>query len=293
MRLIKYTGGKLIMAKFIIRVCVYLVVSVFVAGGLAKGVFAGLIIEQVSYEKGSSQKEKETLYVSKNRVKSVREGGHEVTIFDLNTGEMILTNNEKKTYVIAKPEELFQSAQDAMAKARAQMEEQMSKLPPEQRAKIEEMMKSHGMKQPGASKPENLTLKATGATEEIAGYKSQKFEIYKNGKLDREVWTSKDVIPSSELDPKRMADYMKEMQQMAAKFNRGKEDINSDLNEETRIFNQVFETGFPMRSVDHSSDNSAYIEEVVSVTKNDIPDREFQPPTGFKKVTLQQMMSGE
>ncbi|MER3445323.1 MAG: hypothetical protein C4291_00140 [Candidatus Dadabacteria bacterium] len=281
------------MGNSIIRVCFYLVVSVFVAGGLAIGAFGGIIIEQVGYEKGSSQKNKETLYVSKNKVKSFSEDRHEMTIFDLNTGEMILTNNEKKTYVIAKPEELFQSAQDAMAKAKAQMEEQMSKLPPEQRAKIEEMMKSHGMKQSGGSKPENLTLKATGTTEDIAGYKSQKFEIYKNGKLDREIWTSKDVISSSELDPKKMADYMKEMQQMAAKLNPGKENTNPDLSEETRVFNQIFETGFPMKSVDHFSDSNAYIEEVVSVTKADISDKEFQPPAGFKKVMLQQMMSGE
>jgi hypothetical protein len=274
-------------------VCVYLVVSVFIAGGLARGAFAGIIMEQVTYEKGSSEKNKQTIYISRNKVKSVSEGGHEVTIFDLNTGEMTLTNDEKKTYVVAKPEELFQSAQDAMAKMRAQMEEQMSKLPPEQRAKMEEMMKSHGINQPGASKPENLTLKATGTTESIAGYKSQKFEVYENGKLDREIWTSKDVIPDNELDPKKMADYLKEMQRMAAKFNPGKEGAGPALNEETKVFTQIYETGFPMRSVDHWSNNSAYVEEIVNVTKADISDKEFQPPVGFKKVTLQQMMSSE
>ncbi len=281
------------MGKFIFRVCVYLVVSVFIIGGLARGVFAGIIMEQVGYENGSSQKNKETIYISKNKVKSVSEGGHEMTIFDLNTGEMTLTNNEKKTYVVAKPEELFRSAQDAMAKAKAQMEEEMSKLPPEQRAKIEEMMKSHGINHPGASKPEDLTLKATGTTESIAGYSSRKFEVYKNGKLDREIWTSKDVIPNSELDPKKMADYMKEMQQMSAKFNPGKEGAVSDLSEQTKVYNQIYETGFPMRSVDHFSDSGAYIEEVVSVTKTDIPDKEFQPPAGFKRITLQEMMSSE
>jgi len=46
------------MSKFIPRVCVYLVVSVFIAGGLARGTFAGIIMEQVKYENGSSQKNK-------------------------------------------------------------------------------------------------------------------------------------------------------------------------------------------------------------------------------------------
>jgi hypothetical protein len=62
------------MSKFILRVCVYLVVSVFIAGGLARGTFAGIIMEQVKYENGSSHKNKETIYISKNKVKSISEG---------------------------------------------------------------------------------------------------------------------------------------------------------------------------------------------------------------------------
>lgn len=280
------------MGKFILRVSVYLVVSVFIVGGLARGVFAGIIIEQVRYEKGGSDKGKETIYISKNKFKVVGDGGKELIVFDLNTNEMTQIDNEKKRYFVAKPEEIFKTTQDAMAKMRAQMEEQMSKLPPEQRAKMEEMMKSHGINQPGASKPENLVLKTTGITENIAGYKSQKFEVYRDGKLKHEIWTSKDVVPSDELDPKKMANYMKEMEQMASK---AKESAGGSaaIGEETKVYNQIFETGFPMRSVDHFAGSSGYTEEVVKVTQADIPDKEFQPPAGFKKVTLEQMMSLE
>jgi uncharacterized protein DUF4412 len=281
------------MSKFILRVCVYLFVSVFIVGGLARELFAGIIMEQVRYEKGSSQKDKGKIYISNNKVKFAQDGTDEVTILDLNTGEMTQIDTKTKRYFVAKPEEIFKTTQDAMAKAKAQMEEQLSKLPPEQRAKVEEMMKSHGISQPEASEAENLTLKATGTIEDIAGYNSRKFEVYKNGKLSEEIWTSKDVVPDNEFDSKKMANYMKEMEQMVSKANPAREGAGSGLDGHTKVYNQVYETGFPMRSVDYSSNGGASIEEVVSVTKADLPDNEFQPPVGFKKVTLQQMISSE
>jgi uncharacterized protein DUF4412 len=281
------------MSKSIFKVCVSLIVMMFIVSGLARGALAGIVMEQVRYEKGSSEKDKGTIYISKNKVKFVQNGGEEVIIFDLNTSEMTQIDTQKKTYFVAKPEEIFKATQDVMAKAKAQMEEQLSKLPPEQRAKMEEMMKSHGMGKPGASKPEDITLKTPGTIENIAGYKSEKFEVYRNGKLSEEIWTSKDVVPGNEFDSKKMANYMKEMEQMASKANPYKESTGSGLDEGAKIYNQIYETGFPMRSVDYSSTGSASIEEIVSVAKADIADKEFQAPAGYKKVTLQQMMSSE
>jgi hypothetical protein len=281
------------MGKFILRVCVYLFLSAFTVGGLARELFAGIIMEQVRYEKGSSQKDKAKIYISNNKVKFVQDGTDEVTILDLNTGEMTQIDTKTKRYFVAKPEEISKTTQDAMAKAKAQMEEQLSKLPPEQRAKVEEMMKSHGISQPGALEADNLTLKATGTIEDIAGYKSRKFEVYRNGKLSEEIWTSKDVVPDNEFDSKKMANYMKEMEQMVSKANPAGEGAGSGLDRHTKVYNQVYETGFPMRSVDYSSNGGASIEEVVSVTRADVPDNEFQPPADFKKVTLQQMISSE
>ena len=279
------------MSKFIVRVCVSLIVMVFIVSGLARGVLAGIIMEQVRYEKGSSEKDKGTIYISKNRVKFVQDSGEDVIIFDLNTSEMTQIDNKKKMYFVAKPEEIFKATQDMMARAKAQMEEQLSKLPPEQRAKMEEMMKSQGMGKLGASKPEDITLKTPGTTENIAGYKSEKFEVYRNGKLSEEIWTSKDVVPGNEFDSKKMASYMNEMEQIGSRVS--KEGAGSGSNEHTRVYTQIYETGFPMRSVDYSSAGGASIEEIMSVTKADIPDKEFQAPADYKKVTLQQMMSSE
>jgi len=64
----------------------------------------------------------------------------------------------------------------------------------------------------------------------------------------------------------------------------------SGLDEQERVFKEIYETGFPTRSVDYLSDGSVYIEEIVKVNKADLSDGEFQPPAGYKKITLQEMI---
>ena len=252
------------------KVYLSFLVTTMIAVGLVTDAYGGLIMEQIRYEKGSDQKEKGIIYVSNNKIKAIQEKGSGVVIFDLNTGEMIQVDNDNKRYVVAKPDEM-----------RSALEVQISKLPPEQRAKLEEFMKSQ-------SKPKKLTLKRTGIQEKIAGYTSQKYEIYEDGKLNQEIWASKEVIPNNELDPGKMASYIKELEKIKSAAGG---DSNQD--DEEMVFKQIYESGFPMRSVDYSSGSSVFVEEIVKVTTANVSETEFQAPGGYKKVTLQEMMSVE
>jgi len=258
------------------------------ATGLAEKAFAGFIIEQVSYDKKDSTRKKGKIFIKENKIKFVEEqNGQGVAIFDLNTGEMTQIDNEGKRYVVASPEDYFKFVQDITNKMKTELENQLSKLPPEQRAQAEEMMKSQGVTLPGQdSKARNLTLKKTDLSEAIGGYKSRKYEIYEDGKLSEEIWISDDIGFGSELDMKKMADYMSEIKKVSEKTGAGQ----SNLDEEERIFKEVYQSGFPTRSVDYSSEGKVYIEEIVKVNKADISDGEFQPPAGYKKVTLQEMI---
>ncbi|HEY7536225.1 MAG TPA: DUF4412 domain-containing protein [Thermodesulfobacteriota bacterium] len=256
------------MDRFSIKVCFLLLVVTLIPFVLNKNAFAGLVMEQLRYEQGGTQKDKGTIFISNNKIKFVQEKGTGVIIFNLNTGEMIQIDNESKRYVIAKPGEM-----------KSALDTQISKLPPEQRAKVEEFMKSQ-------SKPKKLTLKQTGISETIAEYKSQKYEIYQDGKLIREVWASKEAVPNNELDPGKMASYIKELERL-----KGTNGGGSNLDDQEKIFKQIYESGFPLRSVDHSSGNSVFIEEVVKITLADIPESEFQAPTGYKKMTLEEMLT--
>jgi hypothetical protein len=257
------------MNKFI-RVYISFFVIAIIAFGLVKNAFAGIIMEQLRYEKGSTQKDKGTIFISNNKIKFVQEKGAGVIIFDLNTGEMVQIDNESKRYVIARPDEM-----------KSALEAQISKLPPEQRAKVEEFMKSQ-------SKPKKLTLKQTEIKETIAGYKAQKYEVYEDGKLTREIWASKEAVPNNELDPGKMARYIKELEKL-----KRADGGDSNREDEEKIFREIYESGFPMRSVDYSSGGSVFIEEIIKVTPANVPESEFQAPAGYKKITLQEMMSLE
>ncbi len=276
------------MSRFIKFAFVFLLIITLIAISLSEKAFSGVIIEQVSYNKGDSIKKKGKIFIKDNKIKFVEEpNGQGVAIFDLNTGEMIQIDNERKRYVVASPEDYFKFVQDITNKMKTELENQLSQLPPEQRAQAEEMMKSQAIALPGQEKKaRNMTLKKTDLSETIAGYKSSKYEIYEDGKLSEEIWISNDIGFDNELDMKKMANYMSEIKKISEKAGAGQ----SNWDEEEKIFKEVYESGFPTRSVDYSSGGKVYIEEIVKVNKADISDSEFEAPVGYSKVTLQEMI---
>lgn len=276
------------MKKVLTAFFVFLFSIAFFAIGLSSAAQAGFIMEQVAYKKGDSVKKKGKIFIKDNKIKFVEErNGQAVAIFDLNTGEMIQIDNEGKRYIVTTPEEYFKFIQEMTNKMRGELEKQLSQLPPDERAKAEEMMKAQGMTLPGeAAKAKKITLRKTDATETIAGYKSKKYEIYEDGKISEEIWISNDIKFEEELDMKKMASYMSEIKKISERAGLQ----YSGLDEQERIFKEIYESGFPTRSVDYSSNDSVYIEEIVKINRADLSDSEFQPPAGYKRITLQEMI---
>lgn len=254
---------------------------------LAENAFSGegIIMEQVRYKKGSSKMEKGKIWVLDNKIKFEEETGQAAAIFDLNTGEMIQIDRQGKRYVAAEPDEYFKFIQDITSKMKSEMEKQLSQLPPDKRAQMEEMMRSQGMSLPGSStKPKNLELQKPGKDESIAGYKSVKYEVYEDGKLIEEIWTSNEVL-NNEIDIKKMSNYLQKIKDISE--NAGGMAFNP---EGQTVYKEVFESGFPMKTVDHESEDGIYIEEITKVSKANLNDSEFVPPNDYKKITLQEMM---
>src|SRR3970282_1145141 len=95
-------------------------------------------------------------------------------------------------------------------------------------------------------------------------------------------------VQISKLPPEQRAIYIKELE----KIKRAAGGDSNQDDEET-VFKQIYESGFPMRSVDYSSGSSVFVEEIVKVTTANVPEIEFHDQRGYKKVTLQEMMSLE
>jgi len=248
--------------------------------------FAGLVMERERYEEGG-QKVRGTIYMQDNKVKSFDEEGQFSAIFDLNTGEMIQVDNLSKTYSSTKAEDYFAYYKQYSLKMKTAMMQQLSELPPNQRTQAEGMMKRQGIELPGNNvRPVDVTLKKTGDTDKIAGYEAVKYEIYRDGKLDQEIWTSSYVGFQEEIDTKEMIEYLSELRKIEDSMKGSS--LLSQASEQT--YTEVFSTGFPMKTIDYPLSGNSIVEETIKVSKKKIDSSEFQAPKGYKKVPLQQML---
>ncbi|MCZ6554604.1 MAG: DUF4412 domain-containing protein [Candidatus Dadabacteria bacterium] len=271
------------MLDFCRSIIVILVLLIFTASQ----VIAGFVLEQERYEKGTSKKLKGTIYMQENKVKFFDEEGQFSAIFNLETGEMMQIDNMSRTYTSAKAKDYFKFFKEYALKMKTAMQQQLAELTPDQRAQAEEMMKRQGIELPGSnSVPVKIELKKTGDISKIAGYESVKYEIYRNGKLDEEIWTSKEVGLENEIDMNKMTEYMSELRKIEESLG----GASSVSKEAEQVYIEVFGSGFPMRTTDYPVSGTSIVEEIVKVSRKQIESSEFRAPAGYRKVPLEQML---
>ncbi|HVY54756.1 MAG TPA: DUF4412 domain-containing protein, partial [Thermodesulfobacteriota bacterium] len=219
-----------------------------------------LIMEQVDYQQGSNDKESVTIYVQGNKFKQVENTGQfsPAVIFDLNSGEIMFVNDEKKLYIVLNRDEYLKYIESVIADSKDV-----------------------------STSSRDVKLKKTGDTDTIAGYSAKKYEIYDNGKLQSEYWVSSEAGFSQELDLDKMSKLMNEVKRISQNVG-GSASISDN---EYKIFEEIYKDGYPLKTVYHSPEgDKTFIEEVVSVKKQDIPASEFQPPAGYQKITYQDIL---
>jgi hypothetical protein len=235
-------------------------VAIFAFAGFEKAAFPGLIMEQVGYQQGAGDKQKVTIYIQDDKFKQVENGGpfSPAVIFDLNSGDIMFVNDEKKLYIILNRDEYLKYIESVIAENKDV-----------------------------ATSSRNITLKKTDETAAIAGYNSKKYEIYDNGKLQSEYWVTSDSGFSEELDMQKMSKLMNEVKRISQNVG-GSASISDN---EYKIFQEIYEDGYPMKTVYHSPEgDKVFVEEIITVKKQDIPPSEFQPPAGYEKITYQDIL---
>jgi len=271
------------MLDFCRSIIVILVLFIFTASQ----VIAGFVLEQERYEQGTSKKLKGTIYMQENKVKFFDEEGQFSAIFNLETGEMMQIDNMSRTYTSAKAKDYFKFFKEYALKMKTAMQQQLAELTPDQRAQAEEMMKRQGIELPGSnSVPVKIELKKTGDISKIAGYESVKYEIYRNGKLDEEIWTSKEVGLENEIDMNKMTEYMSELRKIEESLG----GASSVSKEAEQVYIEVFGSGFPMKTTDYPVSGTSIVEEIVKVSRKQIESSEFRAPAGYRKLPLEQML---
>lgn len=243
------------------RVVYLLIFAVlFAFCGFAQNAYPGLVMEQVTYEQGATDKQKITLYAQDNKLKQVENTGafSPAVIFDLESGYIIFINDEKKLYIVLNRDEYLKYIESFMSETKDQ-----------------------------TRATRDVKLKKTGETENIAGYESTKYEIYDNGELQTEYWVSKEPGFGDEVDLDKMSRLMNDVKNISQNIG-GAASISEN---EYKIIQQIYRDGYPMKTVYHSlDDDTVVVEEIVNVKKRDIPASEFQPPAGYEKITYQDIL---
>ncbi|MCI0472158.1 MAG: DUF3617 domain-containing protein, partial [Ignavibacteria bacterium] len=168
-----------------------LCISIITCGIISSCLANGLVINLTA----KSMREKENIqnsiiYISgKNMNMQVYSGE--------NTGYMIFRGDKELFWAVnPKDKECTEITKAAMEKmgqsmssALAQMEAQMATMPPEQRAMMEQMMKSQ-MGMGSRNKTEETVIKKTSEKKQVNGYSCVKYEAYKGSEKTRDLWVT-------------------------------------------------------------------------------------------------------
>ncbi len=268
--------------------------GVFLGAGPAS---AGWVIDQVM--RGGGEGGRMQVLVQANRMKTVVLGsdGRPAMAFivDLTTETIVQVDYQQRRYTATTIQEYGQVMRGAqqgasghMARAMEQMQEALKDMPPEQRQTMEQMMRSQ-MAQPGQGpqgcREPRIEVRRTGQRATIAGFPAVRYDVLADGRPDSEVWIAPGITAWRELDPQRLARFAAEVAKIAGcgGGTRAGGPLGGDA-----VW-QLAGEGYPVRSVHAGSGTTV---EVVKAESRAVPAAEFQPPAGFARRTLQDMLGG-
>ncbi len=243
----------------------------------ARGVIAVIslvIIAAVPASAGWKAVDKEgaITLISNGKFKHVSPKDGMGSISDSGKGTITMVNNREGVYVTGKPHEFCQEM-------KAMMNAALASIPPEQRAMMEEMMKSSA----AAAKPA-VSFKKAGSGGKIAGWDTDRYEVFVNGKLYEELWLVTDKAILNDLDKLDIGLFQKFSSCMA-----NQSGGNHDP-EDSPEYIQLLKKGWQVKSVPHG-DVHHHLSETISLEKTDVPESEFDVPAGYRKVTVMEMFS--
>jgi hypothetical protein len=238
--------------------------------------------------------------VSKGRVKELSgDGEGPQSVFDLGTARAWISNPDRKAYWEGTIDELCTTIREtavAMGKSMEQtIEAQLSKLPPESRAKVEELRKSMAAKRAAEEQAGKtgsgsgvIKIERTDETAAIAGQRTRKYRVLVGGKLYEEDWLTTDPNIAKEFALDKASALMSRVSACAAA---GDPDPSRPKGaDEGKIYEKLYPQGWPLKAVSHEGGKTRTKNEITEIEQRDVADSEFAPPAGFRKAPLADVM---
>ncbi len=255
---------------------------------LAAPLAAGVVFEVETKDHDASPPRAETTEVSaegknlKMDVTAGERGGTGKAIFRGDRGEMVITDDQKKEYVVLDRQAMEQLAAQLGAVS-SQIAEALKSVPEGQRAAVEQMMKQR-MPQQAPERPV-LQVRNTGERGEHADYPCVKYVVTRDGRTVRELW----VTPWANIEGGEeaaeaflaMADFMSELLE-ALPAGGGPGGLTDNPFIEMKELD-----GFPV--VTRNFDEGGGLEDestLRSARRRTIDPSEFEPPAGYKRRSM-------
>ena len=246
--------------------------ALIVAGLLAaQGASAGVYVETVDHDMtANTSKLKQKMYVQNGSGRIVDAAGR-ATLIKGDT--LYIIDDADKSYILFDKATMQQLATKLNAEL-AKIKEQLAKLPPEQRAQMEQTL---GTALTGQGW--TVDVADTGKSDKVDGRACKLWNVTRNGELDEQIC----VAPYSALPGKE------DFQKVFASFARTFEEMAKSVpmvagmmaNEFTA---QVKTNGFPVRRRAYVGDNLSDVETLVKEWREEaIPASMFEIPAGYKQ----------
>jgi hypothetical protein len=230
----------------------------------------GLLIVQKHTSGGTTKTNQIQIEQTRMRAETGGANGRsQIVIFDATAQVIRLIDPERKTYT-----ELTKADIDRLGGAMAQLQEQMKNLPPEQRERMDAMMRGRGS-MAGAALAKTEYRK--GGTDKVGKWTCDKYDGYRNDQKVSELCT---VNPATL--GVTTADF--EIARQAAKFFQQLAPQNVDQMFSFGGAEQGF-SGIPVRSVTSVGQNQIATE-VTDVARKTFSDDSYAIPAGFQKQAI-------
>lgn len=240
---------------------------------VAPGAVAGVYVELVERDlTAGTSALSQKMYVQNGNGRFVDDGGR-ATIIKGDT--MYIVDDSDKSYIVFDKATMEQLAQQLGA-AMERMKQQLAKLPPEQRAQMEQAMANV----PGMGSPDQkwtVELADTGKSDKIDGRTCKIWDVTRNGELDEQIC----VVPYSALPGKE------NFQQVFAKFAKVFEEMAKSVPMLAGMMTNEFTAhvrtnGYPVRTRAYEDGKLGSEETLVKVWREEaIPASMFDIPAGY------------
>lgn len=237
-----------------------------------------LVVQKMTSASGAVSTNQVDIEKTRMRAEIAAANGRKQTmVFDGTAQVMRTIDDEAKTYTEMTRADVEQLG-GQVSGAKAQLEQQMKNMPPEARARMEEMMKGRGMTMAGAAPIEYRKV----GTDKVGKWTCDQYEGTRNGKKTSEVCTVATTVlgfaPADFEVTRQMAEFFSKLLPQGAEqmFSVGSATPNGLA-------------GVPVRTVTFRDGAVQSTTEMVEVSRQNFPDSTFTVPAGYTKRDL---MSG-